>query len=908
MSRRAEASYDEVEDAIGTYHCYRQSQKAVLAAGKQSHGVTMITIPAKVKPDRGVECTVSTIGEGAFYLHLDDGAEKISFEEGSQVTSFQDASFGSVSLRVLEIPAQVRYIHNGAFRGTESLTKVVVHEKNEEFKNKEGCVWTADESKLVFVPRDKSGCFRIPAGVREIGGFAFENCREISKIEFDQPGCLEAIGDGAFSGTAITEFTVPASVSKFGVAVFRGCKSLRDVRFEADVRIEQFGICLFEGCVAVESLVVPKSVRVLASKCLSRMIGGRTAGSVDVVGLKTLSFEEGSKLEVIQADVFYMLPITKIEIPDSLVELDECNFFGCDFIEEFVIGAGNERLKWDSGLGVLTSMRQVDDDSRGSFEDKVHYARRNITQYEIPDTVKVITDSAFHGCRALKLVWVTCTTSALEKIGSFAFSQTGLVRFYVPSSVRVIDHDAFLDCRSLVEIIFRDAEHSSLTTIGSRAFSKSAIDKSLMPDSVQHIGSRLFANSAIRMVRWPKDVLTVPVGTFLDCKDLEKLVFMTERDVVVDNDGLPDHVLAIYCREGVDIKVKDGGTLDGVEKRRDIETDRILEDEQKLAKAVEPRLDFSDLILDPSDWVLKHDQANFIGKGSFGSVYKAKRKSDNTIAAVKAIPGNEDDDNFKKEVKVLAKLVHPAICGIIGAVLAAGDTKPGIYMEYYSNKSLSGWIFGTDGYDRNQLNATRLAKIIAGICYGMRYVHAMGVIHKDFKPQNILLDREFEPKIADFGSATITNSTMTMTLSITTALGGMTRKYIAPELLDPASHEGGMTPAVDVYAFGVSLWEILTGAEFQKHRGFQTGSFEHHIISGERPNLTQTLKHVDPVVREVIENSWCCNPEARYTFDQIIEKMTTIGWRVTTAEPEAEAVEQYLRVICDFEEKYPPTW
>ena len=908
MSRRAEASFEEAEDAVGTYHCYPQSQKAVLVAGKQRKEITMITIPAKVTLDGGVECAVSTIGEGAFYLHLGDGAEKISFEEGSKVTSFQDASFGSVSLKVLEIPAQVRYIHSGAFRGAENLTDVVVHEKNEEFVNREGCVWTADASKLVFVPRDKSGRFRIPSGVKEIGGYAFANCRGINKIELDEPGCLEAIGDGAFSGTAITEFTVPASVSKLGAAVFRGCKNLADVRFETGVRIERFGIRLFERCVAVESLVVPKSVRVLASKCLSRMIGGKTAGNVDVMGLKTLSFEKDAKLEVIQADVFYMLPITKIEIPDSLVELDECNFFGCDFIEEFVIGAGNSRLKWDSGLGVLTSIKQVNDYARGSFEDKVHYARRNITQYEIPDTVKVITDSAFHGCRALKLVWVTCTTSALEKIGSFAFSQTGLVRFYVPPSVRVIDHDAFLDCRSLVDIIFRDAEHSSLTTIGSRAFSKSAVDKVLIPDGVQNVGSRLFAHSAIRMVRWPRDVLSVPVGTFLDCKDLEKLVFMAERDVVVDNDDLPEQGLTIYCREGVDIKAGDGRPLDGVEKRRDIETDRVLEDEQKLAKAVEPRLDFSDLILDPADWVLKQDQANFIGKGSFGSVYKAKRKSDNTIAAVKTLAGNEDDDNFKKEVKVLAKLVHPAICGIIGAVLATCDTKPGIYMEYYSHKSLSGWIFGTDGYDRNKLDATRLAKIIAGICYGMRYVHAMGVIHKDLKPQNILLDQEFEPKIADFGSATITNSTMTMTLSITTALGGMTRKYVAPELLDPTSHDGGMTPAVDVYAFGVSLWEILTGAEFQKYRGFQTGSFEHHIISGERPDLTQTLKDVDPVVREVIENSWCGNPEARYTFDQIIEKMTTIGWRVTNAEPEAEAVEKYMRAIHDFEEKYPPTW
>ena len=911
MSKRPDSK--EVEDDVGIYHCYQQSQKAVLVWGQQNDEVT---IPVKVADDEGVEYPVSTIGEGAFYNSLEDGIQKITFEEGSEVTSFQDSSFGCVSLQSLEIPAQVRYIHNGAFKGAKMLTDVVVDEKNAGFKSEEGCLWTADGSKLVFVPRDKSGCFRVPSGVKEIGGYAFENCVKIDKIELEEPGCLEVIGDGAFSETAITEFTVPASVSKLGVAVFRGCQNLTDVRFEAGVRIEKFGVRLFEGCAAVQNLVVPKSVRVLASKCLSRRIGAtigdETTGKCDAMGLKTLSFEKGSVLKVIQADVFYMLPITKIEIPDSLVELNERNFFGCHNIEEFVIGARNKKLKWDSDCGVLTSIKEIHDYSRGGptqVEDKVHYARRSIMEYEIPDTVKVITDNAFQGCRALKCVWVTCTASALEKIGSCAFSQTGLVRFYVPASVRVIDYEAFSECHFLREIAFRDAEHSALTTIGARAFSRSAIDRILLPDSVQNIGSRVFAHSAIRMVRWPKDVLSVTVGTFLGCRDLEKLVFIAERDIVVDEEALPEQSLTIYCRDGVDIRFKDDNPgRHCVEKRRDIETDRVLADEQRLAKAVEPLLDFSDLILDPDDWT--QDTSMPLGKGTFGYVYKAKRKSDNRIAAVKMLEGNEDDDMFKKEVKVLAKLVHPAICGIIGAVLAAGDAQPGIYMEYYSNKALSRWIFGEDGCERKKLDATKLAKIVAGICYGMRYVHAKGVIHKDLKPHNILLDQDFEPKVSDFGSATITSRTMTITLSMTVNLGGMTRKYIAPELfaMDRESQEAGMTPAVDVYAFGVSLWEILTGAEFQKYKGLQAGFFEDNISKGKRPDLNETLSDVDPVVHEVIENSWCSNPEGRYTFDQIIERMSTIGWRVTSAEPDAEAVAQYLSVIHDFETKYPPTY
>ena len=905
MSKRAEASYTEV-DGIG-YQCYHQSQKAVLAAGNNQS--EEVTIPVKVVDDAGVEYTVSTIGEGAFYYTFDEGTTKITFEEGSEVTSFQDASFGSVCLKYLEIPAQVRHIHGGAFRGAKELTEVVVDEKNEEFTIKEGCLWTADGTKLLFVPRDRSGEFRIPSGVKEIGGYAFENCKEIDNIELDDPGCLEAIGDGAFSETAIKQFTVPASVSKLGVAVFRGCVNLTDLRFEAGAKIEKFGGRLFEGCVAIQNLVVPSNVRVLASKCLSRRVIGQSK-EVDGMGIKTLSFEKGSKLKVIQADVFYMLPITKIEIPDSLVELDERNFFGCDSINEFVIGRGNKKLTWDKDSGVLLSMRQIDDYSRGIFtrvEDKIHYARRDITGYEIPDKVRVITDNAFHNCKRLKLVQITCTASALEKIGSLAFSQAGLVGFYVPASVRVIDRDAFAGCPFLREIIFRDAEHSALTTIGPRAFFRSAIDKVLIPDSVQTIGPRVFAKSSVRMVRWPKDVLSVPDGAFADCGDLEKLVFLAERDVVVENGALPEELtLTVYCREGVDIRVKDVGLLDGVEKRRDIETDSVLRDEQRLAKGVKPRLDFSDLILDSHDWKL--DRTERIGKGRTGYVYLDKRKSDNTIAAVKELEESQDDDKFQKEVKVLAKLVHPAVCGIIGALLPVENIKAAIYMEYYSNKSLSSWIFGEDNCERKKLDATRLAKIVAGICYGMRYVHAKGVIHTALKPQNILLDQEFEPKIADFGSATVTTSTVTMTMTITKSSSGMTRKYDAPERLTMAPLESWMSPAVDVYSFGVSLWEILTGMEFQKYPGFEKGIFDQHIIHGKRPKVEETLKDVDTVVHDVIENSWAPLPEERYTFDQIIEKMSAIGWRVTSAEPDAEAVEQYLSTIRDFEETYPPTF
>ena len=883
--------YEEVEDAVGVYHCLSQSKKAVFfKAAEDCVEQQEIEIPAFAKANNN-DCPVVAMGQQAFREM--ERLKKISFAPESHVSLFQDAAFMSETLEEVELPAQTRYISGGAFRGTSNLRNVTVNVKNKEFvRGEDGCLYTADGSTLVFVPRNKEGRFDVPASVREIGGYAFHMCSNVDQIVLDQSANLEKIGEGAFSETAITEFTLPRSVSQLGACAFLRCRKLEKVSFGDGTRIQEFGSRLFEGCMAVRSLIVPKSVKVLRSGCLARMSTTEERSlSNDISGLETLKFEAGSKLRVIQAHVFCNLPLTEIELPDSLVELNELNFYGCDRIREFVIGTGNRKLKWNRDVGVLTSMN----------DETIHYARRDITGYELPDCAKVITYCAFYRCRMLNFVRLTRDQSVLEKIGPFAFADTGINVFHLPGSLKVIENSAFFGCSSLEKLVFPDEEMASLTKIGAHAFARTGISRVLIPDKVQSIGTHVFANSCVSFVKWPRAVVTIPAGTFAYCKCLEKIVLFANADVVISSSAFPTETTQeqlkqlILCREGVTVRDDQGTTIEVT--TDDVELACKITEELALAKPVEPCLDFSELVLSPEDW--KEEEK--IGAGGFGDVYLARRTSDNSLAVVKHPKQLDNYDDFWKEVKVLSRLRHPATCGIIGATMATPENpQSGIYLEYCSNKSLSDKIFIPE--QRRDLKPTILAKIVAGICYGMRYVHEMDVIHTDFKPANILLNERFEPKIADFGSATITNQTLTITQTI----GAMTPKYKAPEI--DMRGAAAMTSCVDVYAFGVSLWEILTGKEFDKDECFQKSkySFAGQIRDGTRPDLHETLRYADPVVHEVISSSWSVQPSDRLSFDEIIVKMEQIGWRVTPDDPDSAAVNEYLQGIKEWEQKWPP--
>ncbi|KEH38571.1 cysteine-rich RLK (receptor-like kinase) protein [Medicago truncatula] len=198
------------------------------------------------------------------------------------------------------------------------------------------------------------------------------------------------------------------------------------------------------------------------------------------------------------------------------------------------------------------------------------------------------------------------------------------------------------------------------------------------------------------------------------------------------------------------------------------------------------------------------DIAYKIGEGGFGPVYKGVL-SDGTIVAVKQLSSKSKQGNreFINEIGLISALQHPCLVKLYGCCME-GDQLLLIY-EYMENNSLDCALFAKENCPLKLTWSTR-KKICVGIARGLAYLHEesrLKIVHRDIKATNVLLDKDLNPKISDFGLAKLKDDGHT---HITTRVAG-TYGYMAPEY---AMH-GYLTEKVDVYSFGVVALEIVSG-------------------------------------------------------------------------------------------------
>ncbi|KAF7018712.1 hypothetical protein CFC21_031968 [Triticum aestivum] len=208
---------------------------------------------------------------------------------------------------------------------------------------------------------------------------------------------------------------------------------------------------------------------------------------------------------------------------------------------------------------------------------------------------------------------------------------------------------------------------------------------------------------------------------------------------------------------------------------------------------------------------IKHGTGNFsesniIGQGGFGIVYKGQLPQGKMIAVKRlkqAALTRKGKKDFAREVEVMAGLRHGSLVRLL-AYCNEGKERILVY-EYMENKSLNVYIFGTPSL-RASLNWAKRLEIIHGIAHGVAYLHGgsgKSVIHRDLKPGNILLDDEWNAKVADFGTAKLfAVDQMAPDQTVVVSPG-----YAAPEY----ERQGEMTLKCDVYSFGVILLETLSG-------------------------------------------------------------------------------------------------
>jgi WD40 repeat protein len=211
----------------------------------------------------------------------------------------------------------------------------------------------------------------------------------------------------------------------------------------------------------------------------------------------------------------------------------------------------------------------------------------------------------------------------------------------------------------------------------------------------------------------------------------------------------------------------------------------------------------------------RYEIVRVLGEGGMGTVYEAQQENPRRLVALKVIrPGlaaNQVLQRFQREAELLGQLQHPGIAQIHEAGMAevttaagAGARQPFLAMELIRGGTLNEYARSAGLQTRERL------ELMARVCDAVQHAHQKGMIHRDLKPGNILVDQTGQPKILDFGVARATDADM-QTLTLQTGVGQLigTIPYMSPEQVggDPRQ----VDTRSDVYSLAVILYELLAG-------------------------------------------------------------------------------------------------
>lgn len=264
--------------------------------------------------------------------------------------------------------------------------------------------------------------------------------------------------------------------------------------------------------------------------------------------------------------------------------------------------------------------------------------------------------------------------------------------------------------------------------------------------------------------------------------------------------------------------------------------------------------------LAPGDRIGAYEIVGHLGQGGMATVYKAYHERLDRFVAIKLMHASFlQDENFRarfqREARIVAKLEHPAIVPIYD--YSEHENVPYLVMKFIEGMTLKKRAIKTG------LTLEQTRDLLTRVAEGLDYAHRRGILHRDMKPSNILIDTEDQPCIVDFGLARIADIAAS-SISSDMMLG--TPYYISPE---QAQGSKDLTNRTDLYSMGVILYEMVTGElPFQADAPY---AIVHGHIYSQPRRPTEVNPQLPAAVDAVISRALAKRPEDR--FSSAVEMM-----------------------------------
>jgi len=224
----------------------------------------------------------------------------------------------------------------------------------------------------------------------------------------------------------------------------------------------------------------------------------------------------------------------------------------------------------------------------------------------------------------------------------------------------------------------------------------------------------------------------------------------------------------------------------------------------------------------------------------------------------------ETKKEFEREVSLMKNLHHPNIIQFIGASNVEG--KLALVTEFAPLGSLGSLL------ESEYIPYNIKLIIVLEIARAIKFLHSNNIIHRDVKPQNILVF-SIEPKatvhvkLTDFGTSKFVPDTSSINMTKYTG----TAKYMAPETfgVDPR-----FTLSADIYSFGLLVWEVITGKEaFSEKKYMWQTKIENFVLAGKRMPIPEDM---DPHLASIIQQCWEQDPEKRPSINHVIQQLSAL--------------------------------